>query len=168
MQLLADDLRSAPATLRPFRPDPFQPDAVRRAAEAARIATWRVVAVTDPALRRAIRDAHLPHWRAHLVGTGGARVIAADAPARRARDLRAADAFATGLHEIPVHVLLLGRRGGTLRPGVLADLRRALHDEQLAAVPVPLVDRAQPELRAALDLPDDLTLEAVLAARPHR
>jgi hypothetical protein len=59
MQSLADDLRAAPAALRPFRPDPFQPDAVRRAAEAARLATWRVVAITDAPTRRAIRDAHL-------------------------------------------------------------------------------------------------------------
>lgn len=168
MQSLVDDLRTAPAALRPFRPDPFQPDAVRRAAEAARVAAWRVVAITDPATRRAIRDAHLPHWRAHLVDTGGTRILAADRPARTARELRAADVFAHELHEVPVHVLVLGRRAGVLRDGALDDLRAALHAEELDAVRVPLAARAEPELRAALDLPDALTLEAVFAARPRR
>ena len=168
MQSLADDLRTAPAALRPFRPDPFQPDAVRRAAEAARIPTWRVVAVTDPAMRRAIRDAHLPHWRAHLLATGGTKVLAADRPARTARELRSADVFAHELHEVPVHVLVLGRRNGLLRDGALDDLRAALHAEDLDAVRVPLATRAEPEIREALQLEDALTLEAVFAARPRR
>lgn len=168
MQSLADDLRTAPAALRPYRPDPFQPEAVRRAAEVARLASWRVVAITDAATRRAIRDAHLPHWRAYLTASGGTRILAADAPARTARELRAADAFAHELHEVPVHVLVLGRRAGALRPGAIPAFRAALHDEGLDAVPVPLAHRAEPELREALALADALTLEAALAARPRR
>ncbi|MCW2996345.1 MAG: hypothetical protein JWQ18_3840, partial [Conexibacter sp.] len=71
MPSLADDLRTAPTTFRPFRPDPVRPAALRRAADRARIAAWRTVVVTDAATRLAIRDAHLPHWNAHLADSGG-------------------------------------------------------------------------------------------------
>ena len=41
MTSLADDLRTAPTTFRPFRPDPVQPAALRAALERARLASWR-------------------------------------------------------------------------------------------------------------------------------
>jgi hypothetical protein len=168
MPSLADDLRTAPTTLRPFRPDPVRPAALRRAAERARLAAWRVLAVTDPALRRGIRDAHLPHWNAHLVQSGGARILAADAPARTARELRAADVFARELHEVPVHLVVLARPGGTLRPAALGDLADALRAERLDAVPVPFATRAAAELHELLALDDDLSVHGVLVARPQR
>src|SRR4051794_28765567 len=119
MPSLTDDLRTAPNTFRPFRADPVRPAALRAALERARLASWRLLTITDPATRLAIRDAHLPHWRAHLAESGGARILAADAPARQARELRIADAFARELHEAPVHLVLLGRRAGTLRTTAL-------------------------------------------------
>jgi hypothetical protein len=164
----ADDLRTAPTTLRPFRPDPVQPQALRRAADRARLAAWRLIAITDPATRQAIRDAHLPHWRAHLTDSGGARILAADRPAGIARDLRIADAFATNLHEAPVHLAILARHDGALRDRVLEDLQAALHAEGFDAAPLPLADRAAPELRAVLKLPDELTVHGILIARPQR
>ena len=168
MPSLADELRTAPTMFRPFRPDPVQPQALRRALERARLATWRLLTVTDPELRLAIRDAHLPHWRAHLAESGGARILAADAPARQARDLRSADAFARELHEAPVHLVLLGRRTGRLRTTALADLAAGLRAEGMDAAPVPLAHRADAELRELLALEDDLTVHGVLAARPVR
>jgi hypothetical protein len=168
MPSLADDLRTAPTTIRPFRPDPFQPAALRRAAERARLASWRLVTVTDAATRRAIRDVHLPHWNAHLVDSGGARILAAGAPALTARELRAADAFANLLHEVPVHVVVLARAAGTLRDAALGDLADALRAEGLDVAPVPFATRAQPELRTLLDLPDELLVAGVLVARPQR
>jgi hypothetical protein len=168
MPSLADDLRTAPSTIRPFRPDPVQPAALRRAADRARLAPWRLLVITDPQTRRAIRDAHLPHWRTHLADTGGARVLAADRPARTARDLRTADAFANELHEIPVHLVVLARRAGALRERALPDLQFALQDEGFDAAPVPLARSAEPELRDLLDLADDLTIHGVLVARPRR
>jgi hypothetical protein len=165
---LAGDLRTAPITLRPFRPDPVQPAALRRAAGRARLASWRLVTITDAGLRRRIRDAHLVHWRAHLADTGGAHILAADRPARTARELRIADAFADVLHEVPVHLVVLARRDGALPDRLLDDLRDALHAEGLDAAPVPLARHAEPELRDVLGLPDELTIHGLLVARPQR
>src|SRR3954454_8601229 len=154
----ADELRTASNTFRPFRPDPVQPAALRAALERARLASWRLVTVTDPATRLAIRDAHLPHWRTHLIQTGGSRILAADAPARQARDLRVADAFALSLHEAPVHLVLLGRRGGSLRTTALSDLAAGLRAEGMDAAPLPVAARAEAELREVLELDEHLTV----------
>jgi hypothetical protein len=168
MLSLADDLRTAPTTIRPFRPDPFDPAALRRAAERARLAAWRVVAVTDAPMRRAIRDAHLPHWRAHLAESGGARILADDAPARTARELRSADAFVHELHEAPLHLVVLARRAGSLRTAALGDFADGLRAEGFDAAPLPLAARAEPELRELLQLPEELGVHGVLVARPCR
>jgi hypothetical protein len=165
---LADDLRTAQSTFRPFRPDPVQPAVLRAALERARLASWRMVTVTDPATRTAIRDAHLPHWRAYLAETGGARILAADAPARQARELRVADAFALNLHEAPVQLVLLGRRSGSLRTTALADLADGLRAEGMDAAPLPCADRAAAEIGALLDVEDGLVVRGVLVARPVR
>jgi len=164
----ADDLRTAPNTFRPFRPDPVQPAALSAALERARLASWRLVTVTDPAMRLAIRDAHLPHWRRHLADTGGARILAADAPARQARDLRVGDAFALSLHEAPVHLVLLGRVGGSLRTSALGDLAAGLRAEGMDAAPVPCARQAAAEIGALLDLDAGLVVSGVLVARPVR
>lgn len=168
MASLTDELRTAPTTFRPFRPDPVQPDALRAALQRARLASWRLLTVTDRATREAIRDAHLPHWRAYLTESGGAKIIAADAPARQAHELRVADAFARELHEAPVHLVLLGRRGGSLRTTALADLAVGLRSEGMDAAPVPLAARADAELRELLGLEDHLRVAGILVARPVR
>jgi hypothetical protein len=164
----ADDLRTAPNTFRPFRPDPVQPEALRAALERAKLASWRLVTVTDPATRLAIRDAHLPHWRAYLAETGGARILAAAAPARQAHDLRVADAFALSFHEAPVHLVLLGRAGGSLRTTALGDLAAGLRAEGMDCAPAPCADRAAGELGELLALEPGFTVRGVLAARPVR
>jgi hypothetical protein len=168
MASLTDELRTAPTTFRPFRPDPIKPAALRAALRHARLASWRLVTITDRATREAIRDAHLPHWRAYLTESGGARIIAADAPARQAHELRLADAFARELHEAPVHLVLLGRRGAALRTSALADLAGALRGEGMDAAPVPLAARADAELRQLLALEDHVRLDGILVARAVR
>jgi hypothetical protein len=168
MASLTDELRTAPTTFRPFRPDPVQPAALRAALERARLASWRLLTVTDRATRVAIRDAHLPHWRAYLAESGGAKIIAADAPARQAHELRVADAFARELHEAPVHLVLLGRRGGSLRTSALADLAEGLRSEGMDAAPVPLAARADAELHELLGLEDHVRVDGILVARPVR
>jgi len=168
MESLADEPRTAPTTFRPFRPDPVQPAALSAALERARLASWRLMTITDRVTRVAIRDAHLPHWRAYLAESGGARIIAADAPARQAHELRVADAFARELHEAPVHLVLLGRRGGSLRTSALADLAEGLRSEGMDAAPVPLAARVDGELRELLALEDHVSVDGILVARPVR
>jgi hypothetical protein len=165
---LADDLRTASTTIRPFRADPFQPAALRRAAERAKVAPWRIVTITEAGLREAIRDAHLPHWRAHLADSGGARVLADDAPARTARDLRRADLFANALHEAPLHLVVLARAGGPLRDAALGDLADGLRAEGFDAAPIPFADRAGADIAALLGLAGGLVVHGVLVARPQR
>jgi hypothetical protein len=168
MESLADELRTAPTTFRPFRPDPVQLAALHAALEQARLASWRLLTVTDRATREAIRDVHLPHWRAYLAESGGAKIIAADAPARQAHELRVADAFARELHEAPVHLVLLGHRDGALRTSALAELAEALRSEGIDAAPVPLAARADVELRELLALEDHVRVDGILVARPVR
>jgi hypothetical protein len=168
MASLTDEPRTAPTTFRPFRPDPVKPAALRAALQRARLASWRLLTVTDRATREAIRDAHLPHWRAYLTESGGAKIIAADAPARQAHELRVADTFARELGEAPVHLVLLGRRGGSLRTSALADLAEGLRSEGMDAAPVPLAARADAELRELLGLEDDVRVHGILVARPVR
>lgn len=168
MPSLADDLRTAPATIRPFRPDPVQPAALQRAAARARLPVWRLRAITGATTKRAVRDAHLACWDEHLRASGGLRILAADAPAGQARRLRGADAFARGCHEAPVHLVVLERRSGPLGAGALSDLRAALHAEGLDATALPFAERAEPQLRELLALDDDLTITGVLVARPYR
>lgn len=165
---LADDLRTAPTTFRPFRPDPVQPAVLSAALERAKLASWRLVTVTDPAMRLAIRDAHLPHWRRHLADTGGAKILAADAPARQARDLRTADTFALNLHEAPVLLVLLGRAAGSLRTTALTELAEGLRIEGMDAAPLPCVRACREELADLLRVEDGLVVSGVLAARPVR
>jgi hypothetical protein len=164
----AGDLRTAPNTFRPFRPDPVDPAALHNALDRARLASWRLITVTDARTRLAIRDLHLPHWRAHLADTGGAKILAADAPARQARDLRVADAFALSLHEAPVHLVLLGRVAGSLRTSALSDLADGLRAEGMDAAPLPCARQARAEIGELLDLEDGLVVSGVLAARPVR
>jgi hypothetical protein len=164
----AGDLRTAQSTFRPFRPDPVDPSALAAALERAQLASWRLVTVTDPRMREAIRDAHLPYWRRRLAETGGARILAADAPARQARELRVADAFALSLHEAPVPLVLLGRAGGSPRFGALNDLAQGLRAEGMDCAPAPCAREAGAEIGALLQLEDGLVVAGLLVARPAR
>src|SRR4051812_38264667 len=105
------------------------PPALRRAVARTRLAPWRVVAVTDAGQRRAVRDAHLPHWHAYLRESDGRRVLASGAAGATARALRAADAMAQALHELPLPLVILARPDGPLRGGTLGVLLEALRDE---------------------------------------
>jgi hypothetical protein len=167
MPSLADAPRIAP-TSRPFRADPPSQTALSRAIARARLAPWRVRAVTDPGARRAIRDAHLPHWTDYLRTSGGLRVLASGAAGRTAHALRAADALAQDLHELPLHLVVLARAGGPLRDGALGTLVEALRDEGLDGALLPLGPRAQPALCELLALPAGIEVAGLIAARSRR
>src|SRR5690348_4804144 len=111
---LGEVMRCAP-TSRRFSGEPVAREALVRALDAARFAPsggnrqgWRVVVVTDPAKRRALRDLYLPHWRAYMELTGGARMLAEPEShePRRTRMVQRANEYAEQLAEVPVHIVV--------------------------------------------------------------
>lgn len=169
-------------TCRYYRPDPV-PDAVlARVLDAARYGPSggnrqpvRLVAVRDPASRRALRDLYLPHWERYLeLARSGATRIDALPEA-----LRAADDFARGLHEIPVLVVVcarladvhptddaLGRLsvvGGASIYPALQNLLLACRAEGLGAALTTLLCREEPRVKALLDVPEDFATCAHVA-----
>jgi nitroreductase len=181
---LAEAMRCAP-TSRRFKPDAVPRDALLRALENARFAPsggnrqgWRVVVVEDPERRMALRDLYLPHWRAYLQQTGGALML--EQPERfdaaRVRMVRRADEYASGLEQVPVH-LLVGVRledlavtdaelprqsivGGASVYPFVQNLLLGLRAEGLGAALTTLLVPAEAEVRPLLGIPDDVALAA--------
>jgi len=181
---LFEAMRCAP-TSRRFKPDPVPREALVRTLEAARFAPsggnrqgWRVVVVEDAERRTALRDLYLPHWRAYLEQTGGARMLAEPDgfdPAR-VRMVRRADDYAQRLHEVPVH-LLVGVRLGDLavtdaelpRQSIVGgasvypfvqNLLLALRGEGLGGALTTLLVPAEAEVRSLLEIPEEIALAA--------
>jgi nitroreductase len=181
---LYEAMRCAPTTRR-FTSDPVPADALRRALDAARFAPsggnrqgWRVVAVQDADRRRALRDLYLPHWRAYLELTGGARMLAEPDgfEPSRVRMVRLADEYAQHLDQVPLH-LVVGVRLGDLavtdaqlpRQSIVGgasvypfvqNLLLGLRSESLGAAMTTLLVPAETEVRTLLELPDDVALAA--------
>jgi nitroreductase len=172
-------MRGAPTTRR-FAPDPIDPAALHRALDHARFAPsagnrqpWRVVVVTDPATRRAIRDLYLPQWSAYLEETGTAAAV------ERVPVLREADAFARALDRVPVHLVVAGETAlmhtvddGLGRPPVtggasvypfVQNLLLALRGEELGAAFATLLARAEPEAKELLAIPDGVQVCGLVA-----
>jgi nitroreductase len=177
-------MRSAPTTRR-FKPDPVPPEVLVRVLDSARFAPsggnrqgWRVVVVRDPELRLALRDLYLPHWRAYMEQTGGARMLAEPDgldPAR-VRMVRRADEYAKGLERIPVH-LVVGVRledlavtdaklprqsivGGASVYPFVQNLLLGLRAEGLGAALTTLLVPAEAEVKRLLEIPDDVAIAA--------
>lgn len=181
---LHEAMRCAP-TSRRFLPEPVDRDALVRALDAARFAPsggnrqgWRVVIVTDAGRRRALRDLYLPHWRAYMEMTGGARMLAepeAHDP-QRTRMVQRADEYAEKLDEVPVHILVGVRLedlavtdeglprtsivGGASVYPFIQNLLLALRAEDLGAAMTTLLVPAEAEVRELLGIPEDIALAA--------
>jgi nitroreductase len=181
---LDEAMRCAPTTRR-FTAEPVDTAQIVRALDAARFAPsggnrqgWRVVVVTDAQTRAALRDLYLPHWRAYLELTGGARMLAdPDAfDAKRTRMVRLANEYAEKLGEVPVHLVLgvqladlavtdeaLPRTsivGGASVYPFAQNLLLALRNEGLGASMTTLLVPAEREVRALLAIPEDVALAA--------
>jgi nitroreductase len=172
-------------TSRRFKTDPVPREKLVRALEGARFAPsggnrqgWRVVVVEEPERRRALRDLYVPRWRAYLETTGGAQMLADPErfDERRVRMIRRADAYATGLAEVPVH-LVIGVRladlavtdaelprqsivGGASVYPFVQNLLLALRAEGLGAAMTTLLVPAEGEVRPLLGIPEDVALAA--------
>ena len=177
-------MRCAP-TSRRFSREAVPLAALVRALELARFAPsggnrqgWRVVVVRDPDARLALRELYLPHWRAYMQHTGGAKML--EQPEQfdpaRVRMVRRADEYANRLEEVPVH-LVVGVRladlavtdaglprqsivGGASVYPFVQNLLLALRDEGLGAALTTLLVPAEAEVRRLLGIPEDIALAA--------
>jgi nitroreductase len=181
---LFEAMRGAP-TSRRFKPDPVPREVVVRVLEHARFAPsggnrqgWRVVVVEDAERRVALRDLYLPHWRAYLELTGGARMLSEPdsfEPAR-VRAVQRADAYAKALDQVPVH-LVIGVRledlavtdaqlprqsivGGASVYPFAQNVLLGLRAERLGAAMTTLLVPAEAEVKRLLEIPDDVAIAA--------
>jgi nitroreductase len=181
---LLEAMRCAP-TSRRFTSDPVPRELIVRALESARFAPsggnrqgWRVVVVTDPQRRLALRELYLPRWRAYMEQTGGARMLASPEAfdPKRTRMLRFTDEYAERLEEVPVH-LVVGVRiedlavtdadlprqsivGGASVYPFVQNLLLALRGEGLGAAMTTLLVPAEADVKQLLEIPDDVALAA--------
>jgi nitroreductase len=164
--------------VRRHRPDPIPDDVLRRVLEAATFAPtggnaqpWRMIAVRDAAKRRALRDLYLPLWQDYSkeymrVSAG----LTGDAASKRDRMLDAANHLGEHLDVSPVIVVFvfdvrrmsitddgLGRPsvvgGASIYPAV-QNLLLACRVEGLGCVLTTLLCKAEPQVRALLEIPD--------------
>jgi nitroreductase len=181
---LYDAMRCAP-TSRRFTEEEVSAESLRRALDSARFAPsggnrqgWRVVVVREAERRKALTDLYLPHWRAYLEKTGGARMLAEPEAfdAQRVRAVRRADEYAQSLERVPVH-LVVGVRledlavtdaelprqsivGGASVYPFVQNLLLALRSEELGAAMTTLLVPAEAEVRGLLGIPEDVALAA--------
>ena len=177
-------MRCAPTTRR-FKSEPVDLEVIARALDAARFAPsggnrqgWRVVVVTEPERRFALRDLYLPGWRAYMEQTGGAQVLAnpESFDAATVRRVQGANAYAENLHEVPVH-LVVGVRlpdlavtdaalprqsivGGASVYPFVQNLLLALRAEGLGAALTTLLVPAEADVKRLLEIPEDVALAA--------
>src|SRR4051812_45945074 len=148
---------------------------------------WRVVVVKDGATREALRDLYLPTWYEYLaqraVGlTPWAPVTDREAEARAiaaADDMRGGDGFAEHLDEVPVLLVVLAdlralaavdrdlprytfAGGASIYPFVW-NVLLAAREEGLGGVVTTMAIGRESDVKALLEVPDDLAVAAVVA-----
>lgn len=181
---LYEAMRCAP-TSRHFTDVPVPAEVLRRVFEHARFAPsggnrqgWRVVVVQDVERRTAIRDLYLPHWRAYMEQTGGAEMLSSPDgfDAKRVRMVQRADTYAERLDKVPAHLLMCVRiedlvvtdaqlprqsivGGASIYPFV-QNVLLALRSEGLGAALTTLLVPAEAEVKALLEIPQDVALAA--------
>jgi nitroreductase len=164
--------------VRRHRPDPIPDVVLRRVLEAATFAPtggnaqpWRMVVVRDADKRRALRDLYLPlgqdYSKEYMRVSAG---LTGDAADKRDRMLGAANHLAEHLEVSPVQVVFvfdvrrmsitddaLGRPsvvgGASIYPAV-QNLLLACRTEGLGCVLTTLLCKAEPAVRALLEIPD--------------
>lgn len=186
---LHEIMRCAPST-RFFSDEPVDPGTLARVLDDARFAPnggnrqgWRVIVVTDPQTRRAMRDLYLPSWQAYMEHTGGAAALAAGEasglPAGRLRMLANADRYARELDRVPVHLVIcvqldalaivdegLGRTsisGGASVYPFVQNILLGLRAADLGASFTTLLAPAEQRLRELLAIPEGVAFAGHIA-----
>ena len=100
-----------------FTDQPVPREVLERVLDNARFAPsggnrqgWRVIVITDPDIRRRLRELYQEPWDAYMVKTGGRAALdageASGLPQGRLRMLRGADEYARRFDQVPVHLLV--------------------------------------------------------------
>lgn len=176
------ELYEAMSTLRAVRrlkPDPIPAEVLQRVFQAAtwaptggNVQPFRIVAVTEPASKRALRDLYAPRWHAY-VGTNKKRLEHGFKKGEDAmsRTLAAGDYLAEHMHEAPVIAVFCFNPkimaitdidqprptvvgGGSVYPAV-QNLLLAARAEGLGCVLTTLLCMDEPAVRELLALPED-------------
>jgi nitroreductase len=186
---LYDLMRCAPST-RKFTDEPVPRELLERVLDNARFAPsggnrqgWRVIVVTDPGIRRRLRELYQEPWEAYMVKTGGRAALdegeSSGLPAGRLRMLRGADEYAHTFDRVPVHLVIcveldaLAITDAELdRPSIVGgasvypfvqNILLGLRHEDLGAAFTTLLVPAEPALRELLAIPDGVALAGHIA-----
>ncbi len=185
-----DDILVSTNTCRYYKPDPVSDEVLHRVLSAARWAPsggnrqpLSLVVTRDPATKEKLQALYLPFWNEYVRGIdrGSVRVGTRDG-----RILESADHFANHLAEIPVLVTVcarladvhptdteLGRLsivgGASVYPAV-QNVLLAARNAGLGSALTTLLCAVEPEVKALLAIPDDVSTAAMLTlgwpARP--
>lgn len=173
------DAMSSCRAVRRLRPDPIPDDVIRRVLQAAAWAPtggnhqpWRIVALQDPARKRALGDLYQPIWAAYAANSRRASKKL-DEERRKGveRTLAAGDYLASHLGEAPLIAVFcfnpgnmaitdagLGRPsvvgGGSVYPAV-QNLLLACRAEGLGCVLTTLLCMKEAEVKQLLEIPED-------------
>jgi nitroreductase len=181
---LYEVMRSAPST-RDFTDEPIPREVLERVLDNARYAPsggnrqgWRVIVITDPDIRRRLRELYREPWDAYMVKTGARAALdageASGLPKGRLRMLRGADEYARRFDQVPVHLLIAVDVGALAitdealdRPSIVGgasvypfvqNILLGLRHEGLGAAFTTLLVPAEPEIRQLLSIPDEVVL----------
>lgn len=181
---LYEVMRCAPST-RNFTDEPVPRHVLERVLDNARYAPsggnrqgWRVIVITDPDIRRSLRDLYQEPWDAYMIKTGGRAALdageASGLPPGRLRMLRGADEYARQFDQVPVHLLVcvdinaLAITDESLeRPSIVGgasvypfaqNILLGLRREGLGAAFTTLLVPAEPAIRELLSIPDEVVL----------
>ena len=195
---LSEAMRTC-AAVREFTDEPVSDAEVARILDVARFAPsggnrqgWRLIYVTDPALRRSLRDLYLPVWYEYLAMMSVGLVPWAPITDRSAEQRAATGApaiaeaaaagpggFAEHLDVVPVLIVVLADLralaatdrdldrytivgGASVYPFVW-NVLLAARDAGLGGVITTMLTRREPEVRQLLGVPDEFAVAAAIA-----
>lgn len=186
---MTTDLYAAMSTLRAvrrLRPDPIPDDVLERVLQAACWAPtggnqqpWRVIVVADPEKKRVLRDIYAAEWKTYVAGfLDRASSLPADQLAAWQRVADAGNHLAGHMHEAPALLLFCANPaamaitdahldrvsmvgGASVYPAV-QNVMLACVAEGLGCTLTTLHCQREPEVKAALDIPDSWATVALV------